>query len=244
MKNLVARGTIDTSNKYAGGIVGEASDNASILNCESHVAINSTVSGDGTHGGIIGLTGGTGSIRVTNALFAGSINGDQTTCCGGICGWSGNSGQNVMTNCLVVGDIITNPESCATFSRNSSNFTIVNTYYKDGFYEIHDNNKGTKVTASQLASGEMAYRLNGNKQGQGVAWYQNVGTDAYPTIVPNEQYIVYMQENGTFSNVPTAIEGITADNRENTAIYDLTGRRVEKARKGLYIINGKKVLVK
>lgn len=120
----------------------------------------------------------------------------------------------------------------------------MNTYYKDGFYEIYDNNKGTKVTASQLASGEMAYRLNGNKQGQGVAWYQNVGTDAYPTIVPNEQYIVYMQENGTFSNVPTAIEGITADNRENTAIYDLTGRRVEKARKGLYIINGKKVLVK
>ena len=244
VKNLVTRGTIDTSNKYAGGIVGEASDNASILNCESHVAINSTVSGDGTHGGIIGLTGGTGTIRVTNALFAGSINGDQTTCCGGICGWSGNSGQNVMTNCLVVGDITTNPESCATFSRNSSYFTIVNTYYKDGFYEIHDNNKGTKVTASQLASGEMAYRLNGNKQGQGVAWYQNVGTDAYPTIVPNEQYIVYMQENGTFSNVPTAIEGITADNRENTAIYDLTGRRVEKARKGLYIINGKKVLVK
>ena len=142
------------------------------------------------------------------------------------------------------GDITTNPESCATFSRNSSNFTIVNTYYKDGFYEIYDNNKGTKVTASQLASGEMAYRLNGNKQGQGVAWYQNVGTDAYPTIVPNEQYIVYMQEDGTFSNVPTAIEGITADNRENTAIYDLTGRRVEKARKGLYIINGKKVLVK
>ena len=142
------------------------------------------------------------------------------------------------------GDITTNPESCATFSRNSSNFTIVNTYYKDGFYEIYDNNKGTKVTASQLASGEMAYRLNGNKQGQGVAWYQNVGTDAYPTIVPNEQYIVYMQEDGTFSNVPTAIEGITADNRENTAIYDLTGRRVEKARQGLYIINGKKVLVK
>ena len=27
-------------------------------------------------------------------------------------------------------------------------------------------------------------------------------------------------------------------------IYDLTGRRVEKAKKGLYIINGKKVLVK
>ena len=30
----------------------------------------------------------------------------------------------------------------------------------------------------------------------------------------------------------------------NAAIYDLQGRRVEKAQKGLYIIGGKKVLVK
>ena len=243
VKNLVVRGTIDTGAKFAGGIVGEARDNANILNCESHVVINSTVNGDGTHGGIIGIASGTGTIRVTNALFAGSINGDQTTCCAGICGWA-DSDRNIISNCLVVGDITTNTEGCATFSRNPDNFSVVNSYYKDGFLELQDSNKGTKVTASQLTSGEMAYRLNGNKQGQGVAWYQNVGTDAYPTIVPNDQYIVYMYEDGTFSNVPTAIEDIAVDNRESTAIYDLTGRRVEKARKGLYIINGKKVLFK
>ena len=68
--------------------------------------------------------------------------------------------------------------------------------------------------------------------------------DANPTIVPNKDYIVYMQENGTFSNEPTAIESIAAEKDANNVIYDLTGRRVEKARKGLYIINGKKVLVK
>ena len=33
-----------------------------------------------------------------------------------------------------------------------------------------------------------------------------------------------------------------AENAENDAIYDLSGRRVEKAQKGIYIINGKKVL--
>ena len=33
-------------------------------------------------------------------------------------------------------------------------------------------------------------------------------------------------------------------NRGKGAIYDLSGRRIEKAKKGLYIINGKKVLVK
>ncbi|MBQ7179743.1 MAG: hypothetical protein IJR87_00460 [Bacteroidaceae bacterium] len=40
------------------------------------------------------------------------------------------------------------------------------------------------------------------------------------------------------------IDAINAQTEEAPVIYDLTGRRVEKARKGLYIINGKKVLVK
>ena len=41
----------------------------------------------------------------------------------------------------------------------------------------------------------------------------------------------------------TAIEGITTSATiPADAIYDLSGRRVEKATKGIYIINGKKVL--
>ncbi|MBO4720739.1 MAG: hypothetical protein J5658_12815 [Prevotella sp.] len=42
--------------------------------------------------------------------------------------------------------------------------------------------------------------------------------------------------------VPTGINGITAEQMDN--IYNLNGQRVQKAQKGLYIINGKKVLVK
>ena len=42
----------------------------------------------------------------------------------------------------------------------------------------------------------------------------------------------------------TAIEGVEAE-AENAVIYDLTGRRVyEITEGGIYIINGKKVLVK
>ena len=39
----------------------------------------------------------------------------------------------------------------------------------------------------------------------------------------------------------TAIKSIATETTES-AVYDLTGRRVEKATKGIYIINGKKVL--
>lgn len=46
-------------------------------------------------------------------------------------------------------------------------------------------------------------------------------------------------------STPTAINGVAADKTVNTAVYDLSGRRVYgKLQKGLYIMNGKKVVVK
>ena len=46
-----------------------------------------------------------------------------------------------------------------------------------------------------------------------------------------------------FEGQTTGVESLEV-NAENQVIYDLSGRRVAKAGKGLYIINGKKVLVK
>ncbi len=46
---------------------------------------------------------------------------------------------------------------------------------------------------------------------------------------------------------PDAVESITAEatgELENAAIYDLSGRKVAKAQKGIYIVNGKKVVIK
>lgn len=46
-------------------------------------------------------------------------------------------------------------------------------------------------------------------------------------------------------STPTAINGVAADKVADTAVYDLSGRRVYgKLQKGLYIVNGKKVVVK
>ena len=42
----------------------------------------------------------------------------------------------------------------------------------------------------------------------------------------------------------TAINGVEADTNKAEVIYDLAGRRINKAQKGIYIINGKKVAVK
>lgn len=48
----------------------------------------------------------------------------------------------------------------------------------------------------------------------------------------------------TVDGEETAIEGITVTESENGSVYNLNGQRVNKAQKGLYIVNGKKVVVK
>ena len=45
-------------------------------------------------------------------------------------------------------------------------------------------------------------------------------------------------------NGPTGISTVSADTTEGAVVYDMQGRRVVKAQKGLYIVNGKKVVMK
>lgn len=77
---------------------------------------------------------------------------------------------------------------------------------------------------------------------------QKGGTDAYVNA-----FHAYLNVTGSVApaavafngSTPTAINGVTADKVANTAVYDLSGRRVYgKLQKGLYIMNGKKVVVK
>jgi hypothetical protein len=54
----------------------------------------------------------------------------------------------------------------------------------------------------------------------------------------------YIKESGT---VKTSIDEISVESealRNVSGTFDLTGRRVSNPEKGLYIVNGKKVLVK
>ena len=48
-----------------------------------------------------------------------------------------------------------------------------------------------------------------------------------------------------FTQNPTAVKSVTAETKETEkAVYDLMGRRVQKPMKGIYIIDGKKVVIK
>lgn len=80
-----------------------------------------------------------------------------------------------------------------------------------------------------------------------------VSTDASKKATINP-YRAYLQLNQTSpareltfivdGEITTAIEGLNVEQNENGNVYNLNGQRVEKAQKGLYIKNGKKVVVK
>ena len=68
--------------------------------------------------------------------------------------------------------------------------------------------------------------------------------------VPTGTLKTYQETDGwkEFSNIqefdPTGIDGITAEEAENNLFYDLSGRTIENPGNGIYIVNGKKVLIK
>lgn len=106
------------------------------------------------------------------------------------------------------------------------------------------------MPASQEMSGsdkfyKLAYDNYEAKTGLGFYWgAENGGVftvkagTAY-LAVPNAASVKGFLLDGT----PTAIEGVEAENNTDV-IYNLSGQRVQKAQRGLYIVNGKKFMVK
>ena len=71
--------------------------------------------------------------------------------------------------------------------------------------------------------------------------YEAVLSNAFKAflVAPTNAQALRFNFGGT-----TAIESVVNGINANAAIYDLSGRRVEKATKGIYIVNGKKMIVK
>ena len=138
IKNLRTAGTITTSAKFAGSIVGQAKCNNTILNCRAGVAITSTKNGDGTHGGVIGLMQGDNTNNTITAIegtvFEGKLLGDNTNSCGGFVGWCPTEQQvrlELANNLFAPQEVTLSTASCKTFSRGSDMnlITITNCYY-------------------------------------------------------------------------------------------------------------------
>lgn len=79
----------------------------------------------------------------------------------------------------------------------------------------------------------------------GVVGFYQVAAGQQPTVKANHAYLTAASEAKVFvftTDDATAIQGIQAEAEQGAAIYNLAGQRVQKAVKGINIINGKKIL--
>ena len=184
IKNLRTAGTITTSAKFAGSIVGQAKCNNSLINCRASVFITSTIEGDGTHGGIIGLMQGDNNnntiTMIEGCVFDGKLLGDATYCCGGFVGWC-PSGQQVSlelaNNLYAPQEVTFKAWYCQTFSRGGDMnlITITNCYYSQTLGDAQGEQAysitgGTSVSVTNAATATV-YNVSGiTSYGTGISY--------------------------------------------------------------------------
>ncbi len=162
--NLKITGTINTSAKYAAGFVAHVNtfepyfisfySPCEFHNCVSDITINSTVVGDGTHGGFVAVTYRPGDNPFYGCSFTGKLLGPNTTSCGGFVGWAeSNSSYNANAqfhNCVFNPQEVTiSADNSATFNRGNFNY-CGNSYYFTTFGSVQGKKAYTITSASDV----------------------------------------------------------------------------------------------
>ena len=107
---------------------------------------------------------------------------------------------------------------------------------------------GTVVDTDVTAAQDKAYYVLSKPEGEPVGFYKAILVDNKFKNNANKAYLPVANGNAarflSFDfGTETALEGVEGENGNVKAeIYDLAGRRVQNAQKGLYIVNGKKVI--
>jgi hypothetical protein len=181
VKNFKLTGEYFNTNnaKFMGGLTRWMSESSTIDNCEIEVVMHSFIEGDGTHGGVVGVSGD-GTV-IKNCLVNVTMIGESespTYNCGGVVGWANSS--PTISNTLILSKYqnITKGDNSNTIGRNG--YTATNVFYVEQSM-IGNTDGGTKATDEQLASGEITYKLNGSQSDKPV-WFQTLGTDVLPRL--------------------------------------------------------------
>ena len=203
IKRCTNYGTVENNNGYIGGIIGHAYG-TSIEDCANYGKITST--GRCT-GGIAGITKANSSIQnvfsygdVTSTyndpgIIIGSVNGTLTA--KGIVAYNkeallNNSSENIK----IVG------EGSLTFEDGKVEADVVKAF-----------------TKQQIKSGEVAYLLNGSTSEGELAWYQKLGTDAYPVLTATKGNTVY---NGSFRYCDNTATSYSNSTSEDVLVHQMS----------------------
>ena len=173
-------GEITGTEDFVGGIIGYFGE-GSLQNS----ANNDNITGDARVGNLIGYAN---ICNINNVLGIGNITANYADCNGLIVGYiadasssaSGILAYNSSAKMTIDGTELTGD---AVVAIGSGSLT-----YPEGKNEA---DVVKAFTPEQLKSGEVAYLLNGSKSEGELAWYQKLGTDAYPVLTAAEGNTVY-----------------------------------------------------
>lgn len=120
-KNLHLTGTVSSSKKCHGSLIGCVDEGytVTIENCHSSVTLKSSVNGDATMGGFVGIVNSNANVTIRSSKFDGSFEGSNSYANGGFVGWT--NGPVTIENCLFDPDqITTKMQHCDTWVRNGA----------------------------------------------------------------------------------------------------------------------------
>lgn len=180
--NLTVNGTINTSGRYAAGIVA-CSDKAHLYGCTSNVAITSTYNGAGYHGGLVAHV--PTYVVIEDCAFRGKFISENTTHWGGIIGnATSTSASGIKRTLFYPAEVQVPSEGNATFYIATRTYEIEKCYYENALGEV----QGTAGDAADMASGKICYDF-------GSLWYQTLGTDAVPVLDPTHKKVEKFSHN-------------------------------------------------
>ena len=208
IERVVVKGTIETAFLYTGGFVGRVVSGVTMNDCESRVAMTAKTltSKEMRMGGFIGNDGYDCVDHLTDCLFSGSLlGGTNVKRCAAFTGWSDRSKNTEFTNCLNVGTFDVDPSTTAVLG-DGSYIVATNSYYREGDYSS-SYRFGTAMSAEQLKSGMVTFRLQGDREEQ--HWGQLIGTDPAPRLTNEAGTLVY-HHPGIYSNSKDT-EGLKID---------------------------------
>ena len=234
IQNLKVEGTINAGAKYAGGIFGGCEGTVNIINCVSDVTINSSISGDGTHGGLVGRTTGSGTLNIEGCAFTGKLlTSNGTIKCGGLLGWKSGTGSLNISNSLYApaeienGETEVSAEESATFARNGGSFS--NSYYTRTL--------GTEQGAHAYSTATLPLNIGAEVKDYGFvkAYANGVKFNDLYYMVPEAVSLANAEENdvegkdGYFANVTLTGRTLTKDNAWNTLClpFSLSAGQIE-----------------
>ncbi len=215
--DCVNHSDIYTTNSYAGGFIGmldTSKHTVSFQRCINYGDVEATGS---DAGGFLACASGSNNdvITFTDCANFGAITNHKTGStdtkynAGGFLPRVDNAASVTFTNCLSAAPTYSADIKFASYFCNynaTGTVTRTNCYFVANLPSGYTSNESastagmTQVTNAQLASGEVAYKLNGSSQVD-PDWYQLIGTDAAPHHTVNEDAIVrYDSAAGTYTN--------------------------------------------